>query len=222
MIFKRRLIFLGTAKKNTQRAAKQYFRYTLPTKIIESICDKHSDIIKETQVILDGLNHRWTSKHTLLSLTLFRKISNHWIKELLNDPLVERLASSVQAKMVDLNQEYIFFLMLTNFLVPKKVEEQAISLVAYPFIDGKYTGLQMSFWCSNSLFWTQITLLQSSNAYIVIVVCDIWKLRKSRETKISVLKKDRSLFNLHWNRILIRCIHDIISQCSHSNHCLPL
>ena len=138
----------GYAKRGIQKAAKEYFGYTLPFKIIESICDKHSDIIKETQVILDGLNHRWTSKHTLLSLTLFRKISNHWIKELLNDPLVERLASSAQAKMVnviDLNQEYIFFLMLTNFLVPKKVEEQAISLVAYPFIDGKYTGLQMSF-----------------------------------------------------------------------------
>ena len=71
-----------------------------------------------------------------------------------------------------------------------------------------------------TLYFGHRSLLQSSNAYIV--VCDIWKLRKSREMKISVLKKDRSLFNLHWNRILIRCINDIISQCSHSNHCLPL
>ena len=76
-------------------------------------------------------------------MTLFRKISNHWIKELLNDPLVKRLASSAQHKMVnivDLNQEYIFFLMLANFLVPKTVEEQVTSLVAYTFIDGKFIG----------------------------------------------------------------------------------
>ena len=42
--------------------------------------------------------------------------------------------------IVDLNQEYIFFLMLANFLVPKTVEEQVTSLVAYTFIDGKFIG----------------------------------------------------------------------------------
>ena len=144
VIFKRRLIFLGTAKKNTQRAAKQYFRYTLPTKIIESICDKHPDIIKDTQVILNDLSHRWTSKQTLFSLTLFKKISILWIQELLKDPLVIRLVSSAQVKMANviyLNQEYIYFLMLANFFVPEEIEEQVVSLVAYPFIDGKFTQI---------------------------------------------------------------------------------
>ena len=142
VIFKRTFfIILGTAKKNIQRAAQEYFRYTLPTKIIESICDKHPDIIKDTQLILNGLSHRWTSKQTLFCLTLFRKISIHWIQKLLKDPLVRRLVSSAQLKMVNvihLNEEYIFFLMLANFFVPEESEEQAASLVAYPFIDGRF------------------------------------------------------------------------------------
>ena len=182
----------GYAKRGIQKAAKEYFGYTLPFKIIESICDKHSDIIKETQVILHGLNHRWTSKETFLSLTLFRKISNHWIQELLDDPLVKRLASSAQHKMVnivDLNQEYIFFLMLANFLVPKTVEEQVTSLVAYPFIDGKFIGqeekLAGKVFGGGTLYFGLRSLLQSSKADIVRDVSKL--LRKSRETKRSLL-----------------------------------
>ena len=183
---------LGSAKKGIQKAAKEYFRYTLPNKIIESICDKHPDIIKETQVILDGLNHRWSSKETFLSLTLFRKISNHWIQELLDDPLVKRLASSAQHKMVnivDLNQEYIFFLMLANFLVPKTVEEQVTSLVAYTFIDGKFIGqeekLAGKVFGGGTLYFGLRSLLQNSKADIVRDVSKL--LRKSRETKRSLL-----------------------------------
>ena len=45
------------------------------------------------------------------------------------------------ANVIYLNQEYIYFLMLANFFVPEEIEEQVVSLVAYPFIDGKFTQI---------------------------------------------------------------------------------
>ena len=93
--------------------------------------------------------------------------------------------------IVDLNQEYIFFLMLANFLVPKTVEEQVTSLVAYPFIDGKFIGQEEKLAGkvfgrgTGTLYFGLRSLLQSSKADIARDVSKL--LRKSRETKRSLL-----------------------------------
>ena len=130
-------VFIGTDKRDMQNAANEYFRWTLPSKIMERMCRKHPNIIQETKVLIHGLCHKWSSTKTLLSLMLFRETSKHWIEEVLKDELVGQMAPQAKVKdVIPMNEEYIFFMMLTNFLLPKPAKEQAASLVAYPYTNG--------------------------------------------------------------------------------------
>merc|ERR1711860_258154 len=108
-------ILLGSDKKDIQKAAKEYFKWTLPAKITKRMCVKHPNIIKETEVLIHGLCHKWSSTQTFLALTLFRETSKYWLQEVLKDEIVGQMAAPLAEAedVLAINEEYIFFMMMT-------------------------------------------------------------------------------------------------------------
>ena len=102
------------------------------------MCFKHPNIIKETEVLIHGLCHKWSSTQTFLALTLFRETSKFWIQEVLKDEIVGQMAAPLaeDEDVLAINEEYIFFMMMTRFLLLKEAKQQAGSLAAYTYANG--------------------------------------------------------------------------------------
>ena len=104
---------------------------------MEKLCIKHPNFVKDTKVLIHGLCHKWSSTQTLLALRLFRETSRHWIQEVLNDVLVRQMAPPAKINdVIPINEEYIFFYHLSSFLLPKLAKQQAVSFMAFTYVNG--------------------------------------------------------------------------------------